>query len=115
MEARERGEERRQDLQLALDIPWMLRRLSNQPDCGLGGSGEPLNSGCDDGWPTGGTRFSVRQRTYPQLWVYTSCKRLVYLPDMSAQTHVTRSACIFRAADKGIYNLSPEDARAVPR
>lgn len=44
-----RDEELPQDLRLELGILWMLRQLSNRPDCGLGGLDGALNSDCGDG------------------------------------------------------------------
>lgn len=42
-------------------------------------------------------------------------KSISPLPDTSVQTRVLRLACTSRAIGKEFYNLSPEDATAVPR
>lgn len=47
MVAHEHDEEPLQDLRSVWDILWMLRQLSNQPNCDLDGLGELLNSDYD--------------------------------------------------------------------
>ena len=56
-----------------------------------------------------------KERRIVFVRVLSYAQKNAHLPDTSVRMDAPLSVCIYRAADKGFCNLSPEDARAVPR